>query len=115
MNMVWSPTPRYLGQLVAETEGAGLVRGDPGLVVRGIAFDSRRVEPGDLFVAVPGLERDGLEFVPDAIAHGAIAIAAEQDSEAPIPFVRVASARRALGDLAAAFFGHPSRKLPVVG
>src|SRR5207253_6520249 len=83
--------------------------------VRGIAFGSRRVSPGDLFVAVPGFERDGLEFVPQALAGGAVAIVAERDTDASAALVRVRSARQALADLSAAFYGHPSRHIPVVG
>jgi UDP-N-acetylmuramoyl-L-alanyl-D-glutamate--2,6-diaminopimelate ligase len=75
------------------------------LVVGGIAADSRRVKPGDAFVAVPGTRADGLQFVPAALAAGAVAIIAETPPPSPLPaavaFVRVADARRALA-LAAA-------------
>ena len=108
-------TPRLLADLVAETEQARLVAGDPATPVSGVTQDTRRLEPGDLFVAVPGLERDGLEFVPQAIARGAAAIAAETPLEGVSPLVVVSSARRALADLSAAYYGHPSRALPVIG
>jgi UDP-N-acetylmuramoyl-L-alanyl-D-glutamate--2,6-diaminopimelate ligase len=110
-------TPSSVGELVAETEGARLVFGDAATRVRGVTQDSRRVEPGDLFVAVPGFERDGLEFVPQAVARGAAAVAAERrpESDVSVPLIVVDSARRALADLAAAFYDHPSRQLPVVG
>jgi len=104
-----------LGELVSEVEGARVVAGDPDTPVMGIAHDSRRVQPGDLFVAVPGFERDGLEFVPDALASGAVAIASEVPPNVSVPVVQVARARSALADLAAAFYGHPSRDLRVVG
>jgi UDP-N-acetylmuramoyl-L-alanyl-D-glutamate--2,6-diaminopimelate ligase len=104
-----------LGDLVGATEGAELVRGEPTLLIGGVTQDTRRLEPGDLFVAIPGFDRDGLEFVPEALARGAAAIAAEQSPTQPVPFVRVSHARPALADLAAAFYGHPSRHLPVVG
>jgi len=114
-------TPRRvsLGALLGETDGAVLVRGDPAALVGGVTQDTRRLQAGDLFVAVPGLQRDGLEFVGRAIAAGATAIVAEQydhQSVAPsTPFVVVPNARRALADLSAAFYGHPSKHMAVVG
>jgi UDP-N-acetylmuramoyl-L-alanyl-D-glutamate--2,6-diaminopimelate ligase len=113
--MAYSPTPRFLGDLVDELAGARLVRGERSTVVRGITQDSRRVVPGDLFVAVPGFERNGLEFVNDAIERGAVAVACESLPVGNVPCVRVANARHALADLSAEFFGHPSRDLSVVG
>lgn len=104
-----------LGELVSRTDGARLVAGDPATPVTGIAHDSRRVRPGDLFVAVPGFERNGLEFVPDALSRGAAAIASEKTADANVPVLHVENARRALADLATAFFGNPSRDLRVVG
>ncbi len=113
--MAYSPTARFLGELVADAAGARLVRGDASTLIRGITQDSRRVASGDLFVAVSGFERNGLEFVPDALARGAAAIAAESLPSVDIPTVLLVSARPALADLSAAFFGHPSRGMPVVG
>jgi UDP-N-acetylmuramoyl-L-alanyl-D-glutamate--2,6-diaminopimelate ligase len=73
--------------------------------IGGVAVDSRKVKPGDAFVAVPGTKADGLAFVPAALAAGAVAIVAEEAPAAPLPdgvtFVRVPDARRALA-LAAA-------------
>jgi UDP-N-acetylmuramoyl-L-alanyl-D-glutamate--2,6-diaminopimelate ligase len=97
------------------------VRGDPWLPVAGVAYDSRRVEPGQIFVAISGLEHNGLDFVPQAVANGAMAIAAERLPPSPgegwgaCALVQVPDARRALADLAAAFYRHPSRDLAVVG
>jgi UDP-N-acetylmuramoyl-L-alanyl-D-glutamate--2,6-diaminopimelate ligase len=113
--MVLAPGPRLLGELVAEAEGARLLAGDPATRIGGVTNDTRRLRPGDLFVAVPGLERDGLEFVPEAVARGAAAIATERALGGLSPVVVVPSARRALADLSAAFYGHPSRDLPVIG
>jgi UDP-N-acetylmuramoyl-L-alanyl-D-glutamate--2,6-diaminopimelate ligase len=73
--------------------------------ITGVAVDSRKVKPGDAFVAVPGTKADGLSFVPAALAAGAVAIVAEKAPASPqsedIAFVRVDDARRALA-LAAA-------------
>jgi UDP-N-acetylmuramoyl-L-alanyl-D-glutamate--2,6-diaminopimelate ligase len=72
----------------------------------GIAADSRKVKPGNLFVAVPGTKADGLSFVPQALANGAAAIMAERQPELPadIAFIEVSNVRRALALAAAAFF-----------
>jgi UDP-N-acetylmuramoyl-L-alanyl-D-glutamate--2,6-diaminopimelate ligase len=78
------------------------------VAIGGIAADSRMVKSGDAFVAVPGTKADGLQFVPAALAAGALAIIAETPPLSlpeTIAFVRVADARRALA-LAAAKF-HP--------
>jgi UDP-N-acetylmuramoyl-L-alanyl-D-glutamate--2,6-diaminopimelate ligase len=87
-------------------EGA---RFDPrfaGLELSGIAADSRKIKPGDLFVAVPGTKSDGLSFVPQALAAGAAAVMAEHKADAPgtVAVIEVANARRALALAAAAFF-----------
>jgi UDP-N-acetylmuramoyl-L-alanyl-D-glutamate--2,6-diaminopimelate ligase len=82
----------------------------------GVAYDSRRVAPGMVFVAVPGLKADGLQYVPQAIAAGAAAIVTEQPATGvAVPWVVVTSARLALALLAAEFFEHPSRAMRVVG
>ena len=93
------------------------MRGDPATLIGGVTQDSRVVAAGDVFVAVRGLERDGLAFVPDALARGATAIVAERTADVPpnVATVTVPDARRALADLAAALYGHPSERLPVVG
>lgn len=107
-----------LQSLVAATEGATLVRGNPAARIGGVTQDTRRLQPGDLFVAIPGLQRDGREFVAQAIGGGAAAIAAEhlpEDGAESVPYILVSNARCALADLAAAFYGQPSKTLSVVG
>jgi UDP-N-acetylmuramoyl-L-alanyl-D-glutamate--2,6-diaminopimelate ligase len=117
--MAWYPPHRFLGDLVAETPDATLVSGDPATRIGGLTQDSRRIESGDLFVGVRGLEHDGQAFVPQAIARGAAAVALEAgpraSPSASVPVILVGNSRRALADLSAAFYGHPSRRLPVVG
>ena len=92
-------------------EGGGEVE------VTGITIDSRRVQPGDLFVAVVGLRQDGHAFVGDAVRQGAVAVAVEREVTVPqgTPVVRVPSTRTGVGDLAAELYGRPSRKLLVAG
>ena len=86
--------------------------------VAGIAYDSRKVGPGSLFVAVPGLKQDGRRYVPEAVARGAGLIVAEgADPLAGTDTARVLvpSSREALARLADAYHGHPSRALTLVG
>jgi len=89
---------------------------EPKVEVTGLAHDSRRVRPGDLFVAVPGRATDGHRFLSDAAARGAVAAVVERPvTDAPLPLVRVSSARTALAELACRLFDRPSEVLTVVG
>jgi UDP-N-acetylmuramoyl-L-alanyl-D-glutamate--2,6-diaminopimelate ligase len=90
--------------------------------VRGIAYDSRRVQPGDLFVCVRGFKNDGLQYLPDALRRGATAALLEAPSALAgnemlggVPALLVTSAREAMARAATAFYGHPSRRLMLVG
>lgn len=84
--------------------------------VRGITIDSRRVAPGFVFVAIPGQDYDGHDFIADAIRRGAVAVVGERSlSNLSVPYVRVASSRVEAARIAAAFFHHPSWDLAVAG
>ena len=88
----------------------------PDLVISGIAFDSRQVEPGELFVALSGGKTDGHRFIPQAVERGAAAVVGSREMQGlPVPYLRVADGRRALADLSAAFYDHPARQLTVIG
>ena len=83
-----------------------------------IVFDSRQVEAGSLFVAVPGGTRDGHLFISDAVNRGAAAVVGEQPlatGDIPVPYIQVQNSRQALAHLAAAHYGHPARKLTMIG
>jgi UDP-N-acetylmuramoyl-L-alanyl-D-glutamate--2,6-diaminopimelate ligase len=82
-----------------------------------IAYDSRHMTPGAVFVALRGVHADGARFAPQAIAAGASAVVAESAAPAGIsvPWVQVTNARAALAELAAAFYGNPSEELALVG
>ena len=93
---------------------------EPALLARpvtGVAYDSRRVEPGALFVAWKGRRADGAAFAADALARGAAGVVAEGPRPAglDVPWIEVGDARMALARLAAAFFGYPAGDLQVVG
>jgi UDP-N-acetylmuramoyl-L-alanyl-D-glutamate--2,6-diaminopimelate ligase len=94
------------------------VRGDPSVLVEAITCDSRQVIPGSLFVAYRGVTLDGHEFIPQALAKGAVAIVAEAELEwigGQVPLVLVPDSREALAYLSAAWYGFPARQLTVVG
>ncbi len=92
--------------------------GDMGIVVDGIAFDSRKVKKGFLFVAVKGTQSDGHSFIASAIQKGAIAVVSEKLPETLIEgvtFVTVKNSSKALGVMASNFYHNPSAKLKLVG
>ena len=92
------------------------MRGDPaGTEVTAITHDSRAVTPGALFCCVPGATADGHEFAAAAVAAGASAVLCERALPVDATQVVVPSVRAAMGPAAAAFFGHPSRRLAVAG
>ncbi len=110
------PFGMNLSDLARAVPGASL-EGGGDVDVTGIAYDSRRVKPGDLFVAVAGLHADGHIFVADAIAKGAVALAVEHP--VPVPegtrVLHVLSTRIGLAELAAEYYGRPSRRLKLAG
>jgi len=104
-----------LRELLEDTEGVGF-EADPEAEVSGLAYDSRRVRPGDLFFALPGLRSDGRTFAAQALAAGAVAVVAAREAAPEAgALVRVEAPRRTLALAAARFFGFPSRRLKVVG
>jgi UDP-N-acetylmuramoyl-L-alanyl-D-glutamate--2,6-diaminopimelate ligase len=91
-----------------------------GTMVSGLQLDSRKVKTGDLFLAMPGESHDGRQFIEQAVANGASAIAAEAPvagfvDALPVPLVEVPELRLEAGLMAARFFHHPSRDLHMVG
>ena len=92
--------------------------GDAEKEITGINIDSRRIEAGHLFVAIPGTQTDGHMFIGKAIELGATAILCEKipkDIKEDITYVTVASTEDAVGKVATIFYGDPSRKLKLVG
>lgn len=85
--------------------------------VSSIAYDSRKVEPGSIFVAIAGQKHDGHDFVRQAIERGAIAVVVERpvDAGGVVPVITVPSSREALALMANTFYNVPSRSLLMVG
>ena len=105
--------PRTVGELAGLV--GGRVLGDPDTRVSGIAHDSRRVRACDLFAAIPGFERDGHAFVPEAAAAGAAAVLVEREGAWSLPAILVPDVRAALGRVAHAVWHDPTRDLVVAG
>lgn len=107
---------KTLRQLLDGLHGAR-VKGDDCLPVSGIAYHSQEVQPGGVFVAIPGHKTDGRRFIREALARGARIIVSEGELTPPpgVTAVQVPHARLALAHLSAAFYDHPSRELTLVG
>lgn len=94
------------------------VSGSTTIAVKAVVFDSRKVEAGDVFVAIVGSQVDGHQFIATAIEKGAVAVVCEDFPEtvqAEVSFIRVADSSFALGQMAANYYGHPSDKLKLIG
>lgn len=95
-----------------------LLVGDGTVAVGRLEFDSRKVVPGTLFFATRGTQADGHAYIPAAVAAGAAAVVCEElpaERPAGVTFVQVPDSTVALGQVASAFYGHPSRRLKLVG
>jgi UDP-N-acetylmuramoyl-L-alanyl-D-glutamate--2,6-diaminopimelate ligase len=88
---------------------------DGDVEIAGLAYDSRVVAPGELFLAVSGFTADGHRFAPQAVQRGAAALVVERPLGLGVPELLVPSARAAMAPLAARFYGDPSLELKVVG
>lgn len=87
----------------------------PDLEVSGVASDSRRVQPGNLYVARRGTAFDGHRFVSAAVDAGAIAVVSQRPVDTPVPNIIAPDVVRNLGALGARFHGAPSRSVDIVG
>ena len=85
------------------------------LEISHVAYDSRKVERGGLFVAVTGFAADGNRFIPMALEKGAAVVITAKKPEGDVPFVLVESDRKALALIGCNFYGHPARSMKMVG
>ena len=82
-----------------------------------LVYDSRKVEPGSVFVCISGTAVDAHQFIPKAARDGAAAVIIEKEAEVPagITAVRVASARSALAKMSYLYFGRPTDRMITIG
>lgn len=110
-----------LQQLIQElpTPPVAMTGNAADVEIEGMAYDSRKVAPGWLFVAVRGTHTDGHRYISGAFGRGALAAVGEEPAPADPPpgavYVQVSDSRRDLAWLADAFYDHPSRKLGLIG
>ena len=91
------------------------LRADLEMEISGVSYDSRRTQPGDLFVAVRGFESDGHRFIPKAVEKGAVAVLCETAPEDGTPYVRIADCRLGLALASREFFGNPASEMTMIG
>jgi UDP-N-acetylmuramoyl-L-alanyl-D-glutamate--2,6-diaminopimelate ligase len=113
--MLWS-------ELIAEIPAVGAA-GNSTAPITGVEYDSRRVRPGAVFVAMKGGTTDGNRYVDKALTAGALGIVTDSAQtfdhlavyQPGLPILEVEHGRRALAQASAAFFGYPEKKLSVTG
>jgi UDP-N-acetylmuramoyl-L-alanyl-D-glutamate--2,6-diaminopimelate ligase len=99
-------------------DGAEILAQSGNPAISGVEYDSRRIEPGDVFVAMQGESSDGNKFIDKAIALGAAAVVSDSAAERPregVAWAQVPHGRRALARISENFYKHPARKLAVIG
>jgi UDP-N-acetylmuramoyl-L-alanyl-D-glutamate--2,6-diaminopimelate ligase len=88
---------------------------DPETEIGGVCYDSRKVAPGDLFVAVKGFSSDGHRFIPTAMEKGAAAVLCEDLPAAGTPYVQIRDCRLGLALASRNFFGDPAGEMTLIG
>ena len=112
-------TPRHtLGELLEAIKPLATLNATPSLELSSLTADSRKAAPGAVFVAVRGTKVDGHSFIPQVVDAGASAVVCEEIPATAAPgvaWIKVADSSIALGQLASAWHGYPSRRLTLVG
>lgn len=99
-------------------DGAEILAQSGNPAISGVEYDSRRVEAGDVFIAMRGESSDGNKFIDKAIALGAVAVVSDSASQKPrdgVAWAQVPHGRRALARTSENFYKHPARRLAVTG
>lgn len=93
------------------------ILGNPATEITGIQYDSRQVQPGELFACLPGTRVHGHQFIPQVVAAGASALLVEDAAVVPagIPAIVATDSREVLAEISAAFYQHPCDSLTVIG
>ena len=88
---------------------------DPELDILNVAYDSRKVTSGGLFVAISGFATDGNRYIPMALEKGAVAVVTARKPEVDVPYILVDSDRLALALIGCNFYGHPAKSMTMIG
>lgn len=109
-----SPAIPTLQQLLP---GQVLPEGFAGMFVTGLCLDSRAVKPGDVFIAIPGLEQDGRDYIARALESGAVAVLAESEGFSSVDnrVVQIANLNQQLSEVAGRFYADPSDQMELTG
>ena len=110
-----NPLPQVPLSAVADAVRRAEIRGDTGVQIREVAFDSREVPTGALFFCVPGGRFDGHDLAPEALGKGAAALVVERELPLDAPQLVVESVRAAMPAAAVTFFDDPTRELEIAG
>ena len=108
---------KILSEIIERTECVAIV-GDTSVEIGGLTYDSRTAGAGDCFFAMRGTRSDGHDYIEQAVSQGVAAVVCERLPERCDPrvcYVHVADCNAAIGELASAFYDHPSRELKLVG
>ena len=91
--------------------------GDPEMEIQGLAYDSRQVKPGYLFVALKGHRQNGHDFLQNAVQNGAVALVMEElhEMKNDVVTVGVSNSREALSKMASQFYGQPFKGINMIG
>lgn len=106
-----------LNELLENVEVLNIL-GDTEVEITGVNIDSRKIEKGHLFIAIPGTQTDGHKFIPKAIEQGAVAVLCEyfpNKREPGVTYIAVESTEDNVGKVSTQFYGNPSSKLKLVG
>lgn len=104
-----------LNDLTGTIPGKVRIIGDQNTEISNICIDSRKVQPGDLFICTPGLRMDAHKFAPQAVESGAAALLVDHELDLNVPQVVVEDVRAATSYVAAQFHGNPARKMRMIG
>lgn len=105
-------------KLVELLEGVELIDGSheiADLDIKGVAYDSRKVKEGYLFVAIHGLELDGHDYIPEAVKKGASAVVVTKKGQYGLPTYVTENNRKSLAIISGNYFDHPSKELTLIG
>lgn len=109
-------TPAVVTLQMLRSQGLiSAIEGDPQTKIQGVQHDSRKVQPGDLFVAIEGAAHEGSHFVDEAKRRGAVAVLSRRRLNTALAQAIAAEPRLALGQVAAVVYGHPTQALRVIG